>query len=374
MNWSRTSETEEDCLDADLDLLLKGGKPEGPLGETAERVLRLASEGGLLSSRTGPAAVPRKPATRMPLTFLNKRRWRIAMSLTSTAAVVAVVLTMTFGGMPTAFWSDTNNDDSRLQLAAQDSTPACEQIRQDTGLEGNCTSTPSPRPDNSGIVMAGVPRALTAEDCTVEPRSREDMIEVLSTLPEAPTYPILDSNTVSEPPTLDNFHEDMDASVALTQEAYDQAQAAFFQWQACTTFYLTWQWAAVESDARLRDALYIVSNSDGRGPNTFLNTTEPYSEATLNEILDGWEASEAVSGEHLAESGFTGNDEVFVIDPTSVFSSADGTRLSGSGHLFIGGVDSETLPNDGAPLLPLSVSMVLENGAWRLDSYIFGLG
>ncbi len=289
------------------------------------------------------------------------------MFLTSTAAVLAVVWTMTFGAMPTTFWSDINNDDSRLQMAAQDSTPTCEEIRQDTNLEGNCTSTPPPRPDNSGIVMAGAPEALTAENCTVEPRSREEMIEVLSTLPEAQIHPILDSDTVSEPPTLDNFYEGMDAGVPLTQEAYDQAQAAFFQWQACTTFYLTWQWAALESDARLREVVYMALNRNGWGPYGYLNTTEPYSEPTLNEMLDGWEASEATSRNHLAEGGFTGTDRVFVMDPGSVYYSADGTRLSGSAPVFVGGVDSTTMPDDGIGEIRLSVSMELENGAWRLS-------
>lgn len=374
MNWFGTSAKDEDRLDADLDLLLKGGKPEGPLGDTAERVFQLASEGGLLSSRTWPAAMPRKAAKRVPLTFLHKRHWRIAMSLTSTAVVVAVVLTMIFGGMPTALWSTTNNDDSRVQFAAQESTPHCEQIRQDTGLTGNCTSTPPPRPDNSGIVMAEAPQALTAEDCTVEPRTREEMLDVLSTLPKAQTHPILDSDTESEPPTLDNFYGGTDAGVALTQDAYDEAQAAFIQWQACTTFYLTWQWVTVESDARLREEVYMALNRNGWGPYGYLNTTEPYSEATLNEILDGWEASEAVSRNHLAESGFTATDRVFVLDPNSAYYSADGTRLAGTAHLFVGGVDSDTMPDDGIGEIRLSVSMVLENGAWRLHYQSYELG
>lgn len=315
-----------------------------------------------------------KPEKRVPLAFPHKRDWRIAMSLTSTAAVVAVVLIITFGGMPTGFWSNTSDDDSRLQIAAQVSTPTCEQIRQKTGLTGNCTSTPPPRPDNSGIVMAAAPQALTVEDCTVEPRSREEMHEVLSTLPETQPHPILDSDTESEPPTLDNFYEGTEAGVALTQDAYDRAQAAFFQWQACTTFYLTWQWAAVESDARIRDEVYMALNANGRGPYGYLNTTEPYSETTLNEILDGWESSEAVSRDHLAENEFVATDRVFVIDPNSVFYSADGTRLGGSAHLFIGGVDSDTLPDDGTGEIRLSVSMVLENGAWRLEYQSYDLG
>ena len=111
----------------------------------------------------------------------------------------------------------------------------------------------------------------------------------------------------------------------------------------------------------------MALNRNGEGPYGYLNTTEPYSEGTLNEILDGWEASEAVSREHLAENEYIEIDRVFVIDPTSVFYSADGTRLSGSAHLIIGGGDSETMPDDGAGKIRLSVDMVLENGAWRLE-------
>ena len=225
-----TSARDEDRLDADLDLLLKGDKPEGPLGDTVEHVFFLASEGGLLPSWIRMAAKNWKPEKRASPALVHKRHWRVAMSLTSTAAVIAVVLTMAFGGMPTAFWNNADHDDNRMQIAAQVATPdACEQIRQDTGLTGNCTSTPPPRPDNSAIVMAEAPEALTAEDCTVEPRSREEMLEVLGTLPEVQPHPILPSDTNNEPPTLDNFYEGVDAGVELTQDAYDETQAAFFQ-------------------------------------------------------------------------------------------------------------------------------------------------
>jgi len=40
-------------------------------------------------------------------------------------------------------------------------------------------------------------------------------------LPENQPYPILGSDTQTEPPTLDNFYEGTNASVALTQDAYD---------------------------------------------------------------------------------------------------------------------------------------------------------
>lgn len=367
MKWFGTSAKNEDRLDADLDLLVKGRKPEGPLGDTVEQVFHLACKGELLSSRMTMAVMSRKPEKRVPLAFPFKTDWRIAMFLTSTAAVVAIVLSMTFGGIPTAFWSNIGNDDSRPQIAAQVSTPTCEEIRQDTGLEGNCTSTPPPPPDNSGIMMAEAPRALTADDCTVEPRSREEMLDVLSTLPEARTHPILSIDTESELPTLDNFFDGMEAGVALTQDAYDQAQAAFIEWQACTTFYLTWQWAALESDTRLREEVYVALNANGEGPYGYLNATEPYSEATLNEILDGWEASEAVSRDHLAEGEFTATDRVFVFDPNSVYYSADGTIFSGAAREFVGGVDSAS-PDGGSGMgeVQLSVDMVLEDGVWRL--------
>jgi len=120
--------------------------------------------------------------------------------------------------------------------------------------------------------------------------------------------------------------------------------------------------------------VYVALNRNGEGPYGYLNTTEPYSETTLNEILDGWEAIEAVSRDHLAENEYIATDRVFVIDPNSVFYSADGTRLGGSAHLFITGGDSDTISGDGTRGIRLSVDMVLENGVWRLEYQSYELG
>lgn len=170
MNWSRTSATEEDRLDADLDLLLKGGKPDGPLGETAERVLRLASEGGLLSSRTRPAAVPRKPTTRVPLAFLNKRHWRIAMSLTSTAAIVAIVLAITFStfqylGSDSSDPSPSGSSLSAISASTPEASPEDYQLYPlERGTLEGCTvpagdtrNLPFPLSDDVGTPEASTP-------------------------------------------------------------------------------------------------------------------------------------------------------------------------------------------------------------------------
>lgn len=139
-----------------------------------------------------------------------------------------------------------------------------------TAGESTPTASPMASPDatlGSGLVNAE-PRPFTLEDCDVEPRTREKLIEILGTLP-APVGP----GNLADPQR------------PLDQATFDQLQDTVHDYQACRLFGMTFHWTAMLSEDELRRMVY----ENGQ--------TTPYSPAVLDEIVRGWEEIDAPAAE-----------------------------------------------------------------------------
>lgn len=187
--------------------------------------------------------------------------------------------------------------------------------------------------------------ALTPDDCTTPPRSREEMVSILSTTPSPDGISL-----PSEGAEPSDYRE-------VDQRTYDTLQDAYFQWQACTFWAMTWQVAATQSEERNRFDMYLtVRHPNGRTP---YDTVTPYSAGTLNEILDGWEEADAADRVVWESVGFTQADEIWVIDPASLTIASDGSSAS-----FL---DTKLTRDRGSIPREHQVVFIFQDGSWRFD-------
>lgn len=181
------------------------------------------------------------------------------------------------------------------------------------------------------------PRPLTPEDCSVEPRSHDEIIAILAAFP-----------STSVPPA---------PSMTLTQETFDQLQLVLRRFQACKVFGMTYEMAALLSENAIRDRVYSPAH------------LAPYSEATLNEIVQGWVESDAGSARSQARSPALSRDTpVLVLSPDP--------QLRGFAFLVTTGMITVPVMKQtpsgqeysSAPDVP-TVTFVLERGRWVIASY-----
>jgi len=194
----------------------------------------------------------------------------------------------------------------------------------------------SPVATPAGSLASAPPRPFMREDCNVEPRSREDLIEILGTLPTIEG---------GNPSALDG---------TLDQATFDEFQETLRAYQACRLFGMTLQWTALLSENTLRGLVYT------RGQ------TSPYSPAVLDEIVRGWEEVDALrstSAESLTAEGLA-NMCAIVLDPdqsTEAGFMVIGTLIQVPAVLTVG---EHTEVNTGIEVH--TVGFVLEDGSWQI--------
>lgn len=189
----------------------------------------------------------------------------------------------------------------------------------------------------SGLVNAE-PRPFAREDCDVEPRTREELIEILGTLPSAVGPG--DRNAERLP---------------LDQATFDQLQEEVHDYQACRLFGMTMGWTSLLSEDALRRMVY----ENGQ--------TTPYSPALLDEIVRGWEeidAPAAAKAESLTADALA-NACAIVLAPDQL---AEGEMYVTDSLISIPAVlaiGEQSVVNT-VPF-QYNVTFVLVDGRWRIE-------
>jgi hypothetical protein len=144
-------------------------------------------------------------------------------------------------------------------------------------------------------------------------------------------------------------------------EVLDALDKTLRAWQACARYNDTSGAMTLESEGYVRRKIY---------PDLY--TVDPYSDATIDEILDGFERTDEVYGARTPEPGEPANEwPVLVIDRTRPITvSEDGTRIdayvnmvpidNGNSQDVRDGGDSPRQADGGF------VMFVLEDGLWRI--------
>lgn len=223
--------------------------------------------------------------------------------------------------------------------------------------------TPPQGTELTGVVGSDVRNPVSPSECVIEPRSREDVVAVLSTPPaEGNSQPPYSESTVDE-------------------ATLGEIQATFRQWQACTRFGKTFQAAALETDQFIRTDFY----DDGGVLGTWQLIDTPYSEETINGVLDGrieLDNAKSAHGDKQAqgapgsESGL--NLNLWVIDTTDLRKDPDsGAYFAGDNDTFISVPVVWTNPSllsgssGNTGRLPSAyVSFQLVDGQWKVADWM----
>jgi hypothetical protein len=193
-------------------------------------------------------------------------------------------------------------------------------------------------PGEGNLPLPSEPDQITSNDCDVEPRSREDVLQVLSV------------STSEDGEALLAFDINMNEGRTIDRETFDTLVDVHRAWLACAQYGKTYERLALEADNLIRARVY----------NTYGFQTTPYSTSTLEEILSGWvEVDKAGPGPIGVLNFYV---QGLVLDPTVLFVSDDGTMISMtvSHGQSVDGVwrviESQVT----------TVEFVLEDGYWRI--------
>ncbi len=258
-----------------------------------------------------------------------RTHWRHTMSLASTAAIIVVVLAVTFGVFANV---RDRSSDQPLRLASLiDATP------EGTPFANQGSMEPATLVPTGNLPLPVEVTRLLPEECTVQPRSRDELLAVLSE----------PSSEVAGDP-VGRLQEDLNLPASIDNETYELLQQIYQEWQACAYYGLTMERLALESNESIRRSVYENGQVTG------------YSSSTLNEIIDGWLEVDA----YRLDVGAIGTDQnsgtqILVLDPTELRVSQDGAYVSISvsqGFPGIGVVDHQVA----------HVEFVLEDGYWRI--------
>jgi hypothetical protein len=278
-----------DALDRALDDFVRGRRRrakrlDSNLGATVDRLFTLAQVGGT----TG--VMPSRPRRKL-------LPWPMRQIVSVTSTIAAVII---------------------LAIGINATFP---QFRdQSSGL---ATSIPTTDAEDDQLAV----EPLTPADCNVEPRTREEVIAILSQAPSIDAS-LADRET---PP------------VPAGAEVEAEIQGTIRAWQACWRFGDLWATYALESEQFIRRTVYGSDQID-----------IAYSEAALGELLQG--AERAYERRHLLGDSVDGSRHLLV--PGSAVLSENGT---------IAHAELERYDQTG-PVADTTISavFVLENGTWKL--------
>jgi hypothetical protein len=129
---------------------------------------------------------------------------------------------------------------------------------------------------------------LSMADCDVAPRTRAELRGILSTTPSDADLP---EGTPSE--------------IKIDQDWIDALNDTLRTWQACARYNNSFAAMALESSGFIRRTIY---------PDLY--AIDPYSETTIDEILDGYLRTDEVYSRQITEEGYVDRWSVLVIDQT----------------------------------------------------------
>ncbi len=263
----------EETLDQALDALTRGdrrgieqlGRLDPALADSVSEVYELADLSGFAEDQSYPMPLmmERRRVGRPPTT-----RRRVMTTFATVAATVALAL-----GLATAIPAlIPDREREAATLEALDAPPVLDGTTEGAAADGTDETVADPE--------AREVATLSPDDCTAEPRPRDEVLEILSVAPAEDQLP----TGFNEAPA-DQF------PVAELNQVYRE-------WQACTRFGSTLQTMALETPALIRKDIYGTWGAIERMANV-----EPYSEATLNEIIEGREAIDATELASYEEAG-----------------------------------------------------------------------
>ncbi|MGI8404614.1 MAG: hypothetical protein ACR2OE_07595 [Thermomicrobiales bacterium] len=219
---------------------------------------------------------------------------------------------------------------------------------------GDASTTPPAY--STATSQIGVPGAdatgvdpVTSDECTVAPRSRNDVLQILSSPPGSYADIVNAKNMRGGP-----------QQITFDGIPVDQLNQVFREWQACVKFGATWQYLALETDYMVRADIY-GSQSFDRGP-----LLQAYSQDTLNNLLDGRELVDNDRRARWTDAWQTSQqlpETVLVIDMSqgAQFSiSEDGTYIASVHVAKLNQATGEQIPRNG------SVDFELVDGEWRI--------
>ena len=283
----------------------------------------------------------------------DHRMRRILMSTLSGLAAAMLIGFGIYGAIP-LFGPDHDPEPTTTTIAfvAGQGSPTAALA---SGGDGNTTTTPSTTGD--GVVI-GEPGAnasgvdpVTSDECTIPPKSRADVLQILSSPPGSYADIVNAKNMRGGP-----------RQVTFDDIPVDQLNQVFREWQACVKFGSTWQYLALETDYMIRADIYGAQSWD-RGP-----LLKPYSQATINDLLDG---RELVDNDRRARWLEAWQKQLFPSLPETVlvidqsqgaqfFVSEDGTYIASVGVAKLNQVSGEQRPRNG------TVDFELVNGQWMI--------
>ena len=205
---------------------------------------------------------------------------------------------------------------------------------------------PTVPPDLPPSVSEAGAQPLSVKGCDVAPRSRDDVVTVLLTAPASPG--------IGKPgPDAPEFRPGAPVSPIDMIPATDleQIEQTLRTWQVCTWLGQTYQEMGLETDQFVRENVYH---------STEIST--PYSEPTINELLDRREEVDALHYQRMSGPGVIAGLPPVAIDLTGT------TSVSPAGDYVIMDVVSvDTF--DGAQHLNARGSMAfrLVDGVWLVD-------
>lgn len=329
----------EETLDRALDAMVRGDhrgldalKATDPdLAESTAEVFSLATRGGFAQIDFGPDVLPaewRNHPTR------TRRRLVTTLGAVAATIVLAIGLASAVPGVL------PEGDGHTPTLAALDAPPAQDGATrpaidaEPTVTLGELNAEPTATADPSAT---GSTPPLSPDDCRVEPRTRNEVLEMLSVAPaQDPGPPGVREVSVSEIPA-----EDLNR--------------VYREWQACVRYGATWQAMALESPRFIRMDIYGYWDFIGRYP-----VQVPYSTSTLNEILDGRELIDASQYSAWEEIGFPPLPVLEIDESRPVLVSEDGTYITVSAIKLTS--SDEAYPRDGY------VSFELVDGRWLVTN------
>lgn len=257
------------------------------------------------------------------------------MGFFSGLAIAALIAASVFGARPLF----DHHTPTPTELAFQElpGSPTVQIAGGEDVVPNQATPSKTPMPNftpdpNQTYVVP----PLDASDCTAKPRTRQEMLDILSNPPDVlspdpnPEDGIFSGNEVADQSTIDEFNQLLRA------------------WQTCAAFGLTGQTWAYESKTYIREDFY----GDPR-------ISKAYSPSTLSELID---ARYQIDEDKITR-GNLGDNDILTIDPNNPVMITDDTVQIRSAQAMVIFVSPQTGSLEGGPY---HIAFVWQDGGWKV--------
>ncbi len=313
-------------LDPDLestsDLLCDWSERSGFADEPPTRIAFVDHD---TTSATGgsPVLLPSTPSLRQVHVEPNsnipvRKRPHPLVAIVSSIAALLLIGMAAYGARPFFTDRDGNSQPTAVSFVAANATSS-------STVNPSPTPYPTKAPDPS---LAYVVPPLTATDCTAPPRSRDEILSILSTPPGlgAVTYY---GNLIAD------------------QGTSDEINTLLRNWESCAAYGMTSERMAYESDQFLRETVY---------GSPWIKTA--FSPSTLNELLDAQATTDAERVSKIFPEW-----SIVTIDPSSTvwITPESGPILTIRADVIV--VSPQTGERENGPY---SMAFVYEDGGWKI--------